>query len=59
VILNGLFDSLGFDADVTLRGGGRAVLQKPLNQSNVITVVFINLRGIPLAEAVSAYAIET
>jgi hypothetical protein len=32
MILNGLFDPLWFNADVTLRGGGTAVLQKPLNK---------------------------
>jgi len=31
MVLNGLFDPLWLDADVTLRGGGTAVLQKSLD----------------------------
>ena len=48
MVLNGLFDPLWLDADVTLCGGGTAVLQEPLDKGNVIAVrlvdwVFLNL----------------
>jgi hypothetical protein len=55
--LNGLLDPLWFNADVTLRCGGAGVLQEPLNKDNVISVGFINLRGVPLPEAVGADSI--
>ena len=55
--LDCLFDPLRFDADVTLRGGGAGVLQKPLYQSNVISAVLVNFGGIPFPEAVGADAL--
>lgn len=42
--------------DVDVCYGCRAVLQEPLNKGNVIAVVLVYLRCVPLAEAVSAYA---
>ena len=56
--LDGRFNSLRLDADVTLSDGGGAVLQEPLDKGDIITIVLVNLRGIPLAEAVSADALE-
>ena len=47
---------LRLDADVALCGACGTVLQDPLNKRNVIAVVLVNLRCVPLAEAVSAYA---
>ena len=48
---------LRLDADVSLGHGGGAVLQKPLDKGNVIAVVLVDLRRVPLAEAVSADAL--
>ena len=58
MILNGLLDSLGFYADIPLRGGGAAVLQQSLNQDNVIAVGLVDLCGVPFAEAVGADTLE-
>ena len=52
--LNGCLNPLWLDTDVTLRDSGRAMLQKPLDKGNVIPVILVNLRGVPLAEAVGA-----
>ena len=38
MVLNSLFDPLWLNADVTLRGGGTAVLQESLDKSDVIAV---------------------
>ena len=54
---NRLLDPLRFDADVALRDGCAAVLQQTLDKGNVEAVVLVNLRGVPLAEAVSADAL--
>lgn len=54
---NRLLDPLGFDADVALRDGCAAVLQKALDQGNVKAVVLVDLRGVPFTEAVSADAL--
>ena len=54
MVLNCLFNPLRFDADVSLGSGGAAVLQQTLDEGDVITIVLVNLRGIPLAEAVGA-----
>ena len=59
MILNRLLYSLWLDADVTLRGGGTAVLQKPLHQGDVIAVGLVDLRCIPFAKTVGADAIVT
>ena len=42
MILNRLFDPLWLDADVTLRGGGTAVLQEPLDKGDVIAVRLVD-----------------
>ena len=55
--LNRPFNPLRLNADITLRHGGGAVLQKALDQGNVISVCLVNLRRIPLAEAVGADAL--
>lgn len=54
---NRLLDPLGFDADIALRDGCAAVLQQTLDKGDVETVVFVDLRGVPFAEAVSADAL--
>ena len=54
MILYRLFDSLWLNADVTLCGGGTAVLQELLDKGNVISAVLVNLCGIPLSEAMGA-----
>ena len=54
MILNGLFDALWLNADVPLRGGCAAVLQQSLHKGNIVAVIFVNLRSVPLAEAVGA-----
>ena len=59
MILNSLFDSLWFNADVTLCGGGTAVLQEPLDKGDVIAVRLVDLRCVPLAKTVGADSIET
>ena len=48
---------LRLDADVPLRHGGGAVLQETLDKGNIIAVVLVDLRRVPLAEAVSADAL--
>lgn len=57
MVLDGLFNALGFNADIALCDGGAAVLQEPLYQGNIISVLFVNLRGVPFAEAVGADAV--
>ena len=57
--LNGCFDSLRLNADVSLRNGGGAVLQESLDKGNVIAVGLVDFRSIPLAETVSADALKT
>lgn len=56
--LYGCLDPLRLNADISLCRSGGAVLQKPLHQGNVITTVFVNLRSVPFAEAVSADALK-
>ena len=55
MVLDSLLYPLRLNADIPLCGGGAAVLQQPLHKGNVITVILVNLRCVPLAEAVSAY----
>ena len=55
---DGGFDSLGFDADVSLSNGGGTVLQEPLDKCNVVPAGFVNLSGVPLAETVGADALK-
>ena len=54
--LNGLFDLLLLDADIALCHGGGGMLQKLLDQGNVIVAVLVNLCGVELAEAMGADA---
>ena len=54
VSFNRLFNALRLDADVALRDRSGAVLQKPLDQGNVIAIRLVNLSCVPLAEAVGA-----
>ena len=54
VVLNRLLYPLRLDADIALCGGGGAVLQQPLDKGDIVAVILVNLRGIPLAEAVGA-----
>ena len=51
------FYSLRLDADIALCRACTAVLQEALNEGNVAAVSFVNLRSIPLAEAVGADAL--
>ena len=55
---NRLFDPLRLDADVALRHGGGAVLQKPLHKGNIKPICLVNFGGVPLAEAVGADTLE-
>ena len=52
--LNGLFDLLLLDADISLRHGGGTVLQELLYQSNIVVAILVDLRGIEFSEAVGA-----
>ena len=54
MILYRLFNPLWLDADIALGGGGGAVLQQALDKGDIITIILVNLRGIPLTEAVGA-----
>ena len=58
MVLDCGFDLLRFNTDVPLCSGCAAVLQQSLNQRNVKSVCVVNLRRVPLAEAVSADPIE-
>ncbi len=57
--LNRLFDPLWLNAYVALRDGGGAMLQKPLDQGNVIAIVLVDLCSVPFAEAVGADSRKT
>ena len=54
MILYCLLDLLRLNANIPLRGACAAMLQQPLHQRNIIAIIFINLRGVPFAEAVGA-----
>ena len=54
MILNGLFDTLGFNTYISLCGACAAVLKESLYQSDVIAIGVIDLSGVPLAKAVCA-----
>ena len=58
MVLDCGFDLLWFNADVPLCSGCTAMLQQPLHQRNVKAVCVVDLRCIPLAEAVSADPLE-
>lgn len=51
------FQSSAAQCLIPLRHGGAAVLQKPLHKRDIITVISVNLRGVPFSEAVSADAV--
>ena len=57
VVSNGLFDFPLLYADITLCDGGRAVLQKVLDEDNVVIVRPVYLRCVPLAERMGADAV--
>ena len=57
MVLDGIFDPLRFDADVSLGNGGGTVLQEPLDKCDVIPAGFVNFSGVPLAETVGADAL--
>ena len=57
MILDCLLDPLRLNANIPLGDGGAAVLQKPLDKGYVVTAAFVDLRGVPLAEAMGADAI--
>ena len=59
MILNSLFDSLWFNADVTLCGGGTAVLQESLDKGDVVAVGLVDLGCVPFAKTVGADALVT
>ena len=56
---NGILQLLLLDANVALCYGGAAVLQKLLDQGNIVVAVFVNLRCIILPEAMCADPGET
>ena len=57
--LDGCFNSLRLNANVSLGDGGRAVLEKPLDKGDVIAVGLVDFRSIPLSEAVGADALKS
>ena len=57
VSLNGSLYPLWFHANISLSDRRAAMLEKPLDKRNIITITFINLGGIPLPEAVCADAL--
>lgn len=59
MVLNRLFDSLWLDANITLCGGGTAVLQEPLDKGDVITVGLVDFCCVPFAKTVGADSLET
>ena len=54
MVLDSLLYPLWLNADIPLCGGGAAVLQQPLHKGDIVTVILVNLRCVPLAEAVRA-----
>ena len=58
MILYRFLNSLGLDADVSLRGSRTTVLQQPLDQRNIITVGLVDFRRVPFAETVGADTLE-
>ena len=59
MVLYCLFDSLWLDANITLCGGGTAVLQEPLDKGDVIAIGLVDLRCVPFAKTVGADALVT
>ena len=58
MVFYGLLNPLWLNADVSLGGGSGTVLQQPLDKGNVESVIVVDFRCIPLAEAVGADAIN-
>ena len=54
MVFDRLFDPLRFQTDISLRDCRTAVLQKALNKSNIVTVIFVYFGGIPLSKTMSA-----
>ena len=54
VILNRLLYPLRLNTNIPLSSGGGTVLQQSLNKGNIKAVILVNLRSIPLTEAVGA-----
>ena len=54
MVRNRGFDALIADADVSARDGRGRVLQKFLNEDDVVACRVVDVRGIPLAEGVCA-----
>ena len=54
MVFDGGFDALGLDADVALGDGGGAVLEQLLDKDDITAVGLVDLRGVPLPEAVGA-----
>jgi len=57
--LNGCFNPLWLNADVTLGDGGGGVLQEPLDKGDVVAVGLVDFRSIPFAETVCADTLES
>lgn len=57
VVFNGLFHFPLLDADITLCDGGGAVLEKVLDEDNVIIVCPVDLRCVPFTERMGADAV--
>ena len=53
------FNSLRLNPIIPLYDGGGAMLQKPLDQGNVIAIVLVDLCSVPFAEAVGADSRKT
>ena len=58
MVLDCGFDFLRLNADVSLRSGGRTMLQQPLHQRDVVIVFVVDLRCIPLTETVGGDSLE-
>jgi len=59
MVLNRLFDLLRFDANVPLCSACAAMLKEPLYKCYIVAVGIVNLRCVPLTEAVGADPLET
>lgn len=57
VVFNGLFHFPLLDADITLCDGGGAVLQKVLDEDDIVIVRPVYLRCVPLAKRMGADAV--
>ena len=55
--LNGFFNLLLLDADISLCHGGGRMLEELLNKGNIIAAVLVNFCGIEFAETVGGDAL--